>query len=90
MPEIVELRPKLDCENIAAALRNVADDIEAGAYAFDPTLAVLVLGRETERRDREGVRLNYNWQTHGFGKTSFFASKGLLAAAAAKFEGFEG
>lgn len=88
--QVVELRPKLDSEDIAKALRNIADDVEAGNYDFDPTMAVVVLGTESERKDREGCTLNYNWQTHGLGKCGFFAAKGLLAVAAAKFEGFEG
>ena len=84
--ELVELRPKLDCEDVVKALRNVADDLEAGRYDFDPTLAVLVLGREATRRDRDAIVDSYQFQSHGFGQCSFFASKGLLASALGKFE----
>jgi hypothetical protein len=84
---IVELKPQLDCEGIAKALRAIADDVEAGAYDFDPTLAVVVLGAEIERKDRNGITLSFDWQTHGLGKAGFFASKGLLAVAAASFDG---
>ena len=84
--QIVELRPKLDCHDIAKALRNIADDIEAGNYDFDPTLAVLVLGMENDRQERDGPVMNFNWQSHGLGKCGFFAGKGLLAAAIARWE----
>ncbi len=87
MMEVVELRPKLDCEDVVKALRNVADDLEAGRYDFDPTIAVLVLGREGTRRDRDGIVDSYQYQSHGFGQCSFFASKGLLASALNDFEG---
>ena len=85
--KIVELHPALDCNNIATALRNIADDIESGAYDFDPSIAVLVIGDDTERTTRDGPVLNFNWQTHGLGKAGFFASKGLLACAMASFDG---
>lgn len=87
---IVELAPKLDCNDIAAALRNIADDIEAGEYRFDPTLAVLVLGRETERRDRDGISVSTDWQTHGLGKCGQLAAKGLMACAQMRFDSEDG
>ena len=83
---VVELHPEHDCWDIVKALRNIADDIERGAYSFEPTLAVVVLGRETERYKRDGPALNYEWQTHGLGKVGYFSGKGLLAAATAHFE----
>lgn len=83
---VVEMAPKLDCHDLAKSLRNVADDIEAGRYDFDPTLAVLVLGRETERRDRDGVSISTDWQTHGLGKCGQLAAKGLLASALSRFD----
>lgn len=85
--EVVELRPALDCDDIAQGLRNIADDIEAGEYGFTPTLASIVLGRETEHRDRNGVGVSFEWKSHGLGRTSVFAAKGLLAAALTSFEG---
>lgn len=85
--KIVELRPQHDCENIGKALRAIADDIEAGAYEFDPTIAAVVLGREDVRSDRDGVFDAWRWQTHGLGKATFFTVKGLLAAAAADTNG---
>lgn len=84
--QVVPLHPKMDCEGIATALRNIADQIEAGNYDFDPTLAVLVLGRESERKDIGGITMGFNWQTHGLGKCGFFAAKGLLGVALARFE----
>lgn len=84
---VVELRPSLDCDEIVKGLRNIAHEIEAGAYNFAPTQVVVVLGRETEHRDRNGISSSYEWQTHGLGKTSVFAGKGLLAAALTSFEG---
>lgn len=87
---VVELKPQLDCEEISTALRAIADDIEAGAYDFDPTTAVVVLGREVERKDRNGITLNFDWQTHGLGKSGFFVTKGLLACAISKMEGGNG
>lgn len=83
---VVELQPNHDCYDLAKALRNVADDIEAGNYNFDPTLAVLVLGRETERRDRDGVSVSTDWQTHGLGKCGQLAARGLLACALSRFD----
>ncbi len=90
MHEVVTLHPPMVCVDVVAAMRAIADDIEAGRYEFEPTMAVVVIGCETERRVSDGMTLNFNWQTHGLGKTSFFAAKGLLACATAKFEGFEG
>lgn len=90
MVEIVQLRPALGCDDIVQGLRTIADDIEAGAYDFAPTQVVVVMGRETEHRDREGISSSYQWQTRGLGKTSVFAGKGLLAAALSSFEGVGG
>lgn len=78
---VVELRPNLTCENIVAGLRALADDIEDGEYDFVPTLAVVVIAEEGERKDPEGITEHYNWRTHGFGKGSYFAWRGLLASA---------
>jgi len=79
--KVVELHPNLTCEDIAKGLRVVADDIEAGRYHFVPTLAVLVVGAESERKDNGGITQGYNWQVHGFGRGSYFTWKGLLASA---------
>lgn len=84
--KIVELKPKLDCHDIAKGLRNIADDIEGGKYAFDPTLAVVVLGVESEKRDRDGITASFNWQTHGLGDACYFAIKGLLGCSLSRFE----
>jgi len=84
--QIVQLHPKPDCHDIATALRNIADDIEAGAYRFAPDMAVVVLGRESERQWRDDISVGYDWQTHGLGKCGFFAAKGLLTVAAASFD----
>ena len=78
---VVELHPTLTCENIVAGLRVLADEIEAGEYDIVPTLAVVVLGEEGERKDRDGITEHFNWRTHGFGKGSYFSWKGLLASA---------
>ena len=84
---IVELKPVPDAYGLSKALRNIADDIEAGDYSFDPSIAVLVLATETSRTDREGISVNYNWQTHGLGeKCGFFVARGILASALSKFE----
>ena len=84
---VVELRPERDAENIAKALRNIADDIEAGAYDFDPLTAVVVLAREDASVGRETETQTYRWQTHGLGKCSIFAARGILATAANRFDG---
>lgn len=84
--KIVDLRPKLDCNDIVKCLRNIADDIESGKYDFDPTMAVLVVGRETKKQDRNGSVVGYRWTTHGLGDVGYFASKGLLACAVHDFE----
>lgn len=86
---VVELPLARDCHNIATALRNIADDIEAGAYDFAPDLAVVVLGRDNERITTDGPVLSFNWQTHGLGKCGYFAVKGLLASAISSFDGGE-
>ena len=88
--KIVELAPKQNCNDIAKALRNIADDLDAGAYGFDPNMAVVVLGYETERFTKEGPVMRYNWQTHGLGKVGVFGARGLLAAAMGSFEGHGG
>ena len=90
--KVVELRPKLDCNDIAKCLRNIADEIESGEYDFDPTMAVLVVGRESSKQDRDGMIMGYNWMTHGLGKLGYFSGKGLLACAVRDFcgEGSDG
>ena len=84
--QVVPLHRDMDCNNIATALRNIADQIEAGDYEFAPDMAVLVVAQESDRKTLDGHILNYNWQSHGLGKCGYFASKGLLAAALARFE----
>ena len=85
--KVVELRPKPDIFDVATVLRNIADEIDAGAYDFDPTLAVLVLATETSHHDRLGVSVNFDWQTHGIGeKCGFFTAKGLLGSALTRFD----
>lgn len=86
---VVELPLARDCHDIATTLRNIADDIEAGAYDFDPDMAVVVLGRDNERMTTDGPVLSFNWQTHGLGKCGYFAAKGLLASAINSFDGGE-
>ena len=84
---VVELHPGLACEDIVKALRNIADDLEAGEYDFKPNMAVLVIAREEQKRDGSGFTISYDWQTHGLGeRTSFFAAKGILAASLSRFE----
>ena len=86
--KVVPLHPRLACEEIVNALRNIADDIEAGSYDFDPNLAVLVLAQESQRRDGGGFVVSYNWQTHGIGeKATIFTTRGILASAVARFDG---
>ncbi len=85
---VVEMRPDLECEELAKALRNIADEIEAGTYEFRPSMAVVVLAEESQRGDRDGISVNFNWQTHGLGKgAGYFAAKGILAAAISAFDG---
>lgn len=85
--KVVELKSKPDMFEVATALRNIADEIEAGAYDFDPTLAVVVLATETTRHDRLGVSVNFDWQTHGIGeKCGYFTAKGLLGCALTRFD----
>ena len=85
--KVVQLHPELDCYGISKALRNIADDIEAGAYVFDPTMAVVVLATETHRRDSDGVSASFDWQTHGLGKdTGIFMARGILASALGKMD----
>lgn len=86
--KVVDIYPRLACEDIVKALRNIADDLEAGSYRFDPAFAVLVLARESQHRDSEGLRASYNWQTHGLGeKATVFATRGILISAASSFDG---
>lgn len=85
--KLVELHPKLDANDLVRGLRNIADDIESGKIE-DATMIAVVVGGETQRRDREGVTCNFWWQTHGLGeKATVFATKGLLASALNKFDG---
>lgn len=84
---IVELKPKHDAFEVATALRNIADEIEAGAYDFHPTLAVVVLATEETKHDRAGVTVSFDWQTHGLGeKCGYFTAKGLLGCALSRFD----
>lgn len=73
------------CENIVRALRNIADDIENNEYGFEPTLAVLVLGRESQQRELGGFSISFDHQTHGLGDATVFSARGLLASAVAQF-----
>lgn len=83
--KVIPLHRDHDCYDIAKTLRTIADDVEAGVYDFAPTQAVVVIATETTSSD--GLTMRYNWRTHGLGKGSFFAAKGLLACAATSFEG---
>ncbi len=86
--EVVPLHPELACADLVKALRNIADDIESGAYEFEPNIAVVVLGMEHQRRDADGISVKQAWQTHGLGeKAGYFVTKGLLAAALSDFDG---
>ncbi len=87
---IVSLPLRHDCHDMAAVLRNIADDIENGAYDFAPTMGVLVIGTETERATKDGPVVSFNWQTHGLGNCGHFAAKGLLACAVNSFESNDG
>lgn len=86
--QIVPLHPALPCADLVQGLRNIADNIERGNCAFTPNMIAVVIATETQRRDADGIIANYQWQTHGLGeKASVFATRGLLASAAAAFEG---
>ncbi len=85
---VVPLHPELACADIVKALRNIADDVEAGRYDFEPNMAVVVLGMDHQRQDRDGISIRYAWQTHGLGKNAtYMAAKGLLASALGSFDG---
>lgn len=85
---IVELRSQHDADDVVKALRNIADDIEAGEYDFAPNMAVLVLARETVSRERDGLRVGFGWRTHGLGeKCTVFTARGILQSAACSSEG---
>lgn len=80
--EVVPLRKKASAGDIPKTLRQIAYDIENGVYDFEPDLAVLVVGRETVTKERDGGQIqNFEWTTHGLGEVSFFKTQGLLAAA---------
>lgn len=82
--KVVELFPKMECEDIAKALRNIADDIDAGAYGFDPDAAVLVLTAEKQERIEDGFSTNFAIDTFSLGKAvGNFYTKGILASAMA-------
>lgn len=85
---VVELRPNHNCLDIVKGLRAIADDIEAGAYGFEPELAAIVLGFDQQKLERDGVAVRYGWQTHGLGeKATAFTTRGLLASALNDFNG---
>lgn len=84
---VTVLHPDQTKDDLVAGLRAIADEIEAGETAFDPTMAVIVLADEKIRRDAEGETSRYVWQTHALGsKAGFFTAKGILAAAAVSFD----
>ena len=86
--EVVELHPKHPCEDLIQGLRNIADDIEAGEYDFDPNIAIVVLARESQSRDSHGFNQSYNWQTHALGeRATYFTVKGLMGSALTSFDG---
>ncbi|MEW4469020.1 hypothetical protein AB1K62_14430 [Parasphingorhabdus sp. JC815] len=84
---VVPLHPRRDKDDLATALRNIADEIEAGDYDFDPSMAVVVLADERAQRGPDGDMITYNLQTHGIGaRCSYFTSKGIMAAALTEYE----
>lgn len=85
--EVVELHPKQDADDIVAALRNIADEIERGDYEFTPTIAVVVFAAEHIRKTREGSSGQTAWATHCLGENaSEFMARGVLTTAANRFD----
>ena len=86
---VVPLHREVDAFDLAKALRNIADEIEKGEYQPAPTMAVVVLAHDSQRREASGdVIDSFGWQTHGLGKgCSVFTAKGILAAAMGAFDG---
>lgn len=84
--KVVEM-PRAGSDDIAKTLRAIADDIDARAYDFEPSLAIVVLGYEHTRVDMKGRIDHFRYQTHGLGNATFFAMKGLLASALSYFDG---
>lgn len=86
--EIVPLHPAFNADDIVKGLRAIADDIEAGSVRFEPTMAVVVLATETQRRDRTGVTVFHDWQSHALGRDiATFAARGILASAINVWDG---
>lgn len=86
--QVVELHPRHPCEDLVQGLRNIADEIEAGSFEFDPNIAVILLAMESQSRDGHGFNQSYQWQTHALGeRASYFTVKGLMGSALANFDG---
>ena len=86
--KVIQLHPHMDAGDVSKALRNIADDIDAGRYDFAPNLAAVVLARETTRRTQDSEDCAYQWQTHGLGLgATVFRVRGLLSTAATQFDG---
>lgn len=84
---VVPFKEKPACLDIVKTLRVIADDIEKGEYGIDdPDFAVLVVGRESQRRVSDGIDIQRQQRTHAMGDAGFYAVKGLLAAAIVQFE----
>jgi hypothetical protein len=84
--EVVPISAPHTCDDLVKGLRTLADDIEAGKIDLDtqPNLAVVVLGYETARRDRDGTLYRCGHTIHGFGeKCTVLTARGLLATALA-------
>ena len=86
MSNVVPLaRPTGD--NIPAALRAIADDIEAGDYSFTPSMAVLVFADEESTASEGSLSVSL----HGLGVRchSQLVVLGLLQSAIGNMQGGE-
>jgi hypothetical protein len=89
--KLVELRPAKTTDNVAATLRTIADDIDAG-FDWPITTAVLVLSTESERPDGDDHHTVFtDWRTYSMGpRNGIIATRGVLSSALNKLDGRDG
>lgn len=82
MSAVVQLHQEKPTDNVAATLRRIADEIEAGNPEWPVTTCLILLGHsDAERPDADGDYLQgIYWRTYGAGpRVDPYTSRGLLA-----------
>lgn len=81
---VVPIRPAVGAEDIAATLRRIADQYEAGEYGL-ATTCLVVMGHTSDRPENGGVAQSNTFEMFGLGpRTDIFTVRGLLLTVATR------